>query len=1168
MRRAGRRGATEYERNFDAVFSKSKFPGFATAGERAGRDAGEKAGKSFNAGLNSALVGVGAGLFARRVGQFFVGATQESLAFESAFTGVRKTVQATDAEFERLEDGIRSMSTRLPATAEEIARVAEVAGQLGIAVPDILEFTRVAVGMGEATELSAEEAATALGRIAVITDLPIDQVSNLGSAIADLADQFASNERPISEFATRLAPTADLVGLAAGELVGIAAATTSVAPDIEAAGTAVQRTLQGLNTAVLEGGLDLQKFAKVAGADSAEAFAAAWRDDPARAFASFIEGLSVAGDEAPNILASLGLDDVRLSRTILALAAAEGTLTRGINEGNRAFTENIRLQQEVAKRLATNAAQVELARNRFAETRREIGDNLAPAAAFLAGALAGIPAPLAAVGVGLAGIAAASIAFVLAQQRIARVRAEIDTLPVSAQRASAALSLAGKGIKALAIAGLVVEGWKLFNNVLDDVMDKLRGLDEDVSPKVVGDLQSLAAGALSTNDTLKLLADQGLNTTRSALGNLTADVPESGLKLKAFRQEFEGLDQNLSELAKTAGVDVGRTAAARLAKFLDLTPAEAKRVFDDYNSTLEGLIVSERGAAIAAGDMDKANRLAAAGAFEAAGAFGAEVSGLDVAAEAAKAAQAAFLAAASAFDSRLEGFTPEFGETFREQGDQAAAGAARFDDASRRVVEAEEDGARRIAEARRRLREAIEDGNDGIADAERRLARTQEEAARRVLDAQRALEDARRSSRLSFRDAQQRLQDLETDLAASGGTLSTAAARELRDARQAVADARDAARQSETGGEQSLAEAQRQAAQEVADAQRAVADAHEESAERIADAQRSLRETIEETAERINDAQRNIGRAAARVARSSEVTVASLARSFRTNAADLDSFVDSLSVIAARAEKVADEELVEPFLAHLQDLGPGAAPLLKDLTRVSDTELRRLVRLFGDQIQAGKRAADQEFDKFPPNFREKIRAANNVAVNELDFLVGQFEALPSKTGPLVDEVAGQMDAIGRQIQIAADTGQVALTNVQSDLLKTALATKDPIARARTFRDLLDSIEGKREAELRFTLNPTGISPDEQWAIKAELFARKFHSGIERVPGMAGQNVPALLAPGERVVDADTNVLLTEFLKRSATTSPVVGELNVYEVTADPRVTAMATAEEIGRRSKR
>ena len=46
------------------------------------------------------------------------------LNFESAFAGVRKTVDATEEELEQFESGLREMSTQIPVAASELAEIA------------------------------------------------------------------------------------------------------------------------------------------------------------------------------------------------------------------------------------------------------------------------------------------------------------------------------------------------------------------------------------------------------------------------------------------------------------------------------------------------------------------------------------------------------------------------------------------------------------------------------------------------------------------------------------------------------------------------------------------------------------------------------------------------------------------------------------------------------------------------------------------------------------------------------------------------------------------------------------------------------------------------------------------------------------------------------------
>ncbi|HEY9417677.1 MAG TPA: phage tail tape measure protein, partial [Pseudonocardia sp.] len=86
--------------------------------------------------LGTGMVGFGAAV------AFGLGAAAKAaIDWESAFTGVRKTVDGSDAEIDALEGSLRNLARTLPATHEEIAAVAEAAGQLGIKRKDIASFT-------------------------------------------------------------------------------------------------------------------------------------------------------------------------------------------------------------------------------------------------------------------------------------------------------------------------------------------------------------------------------------------------------------------------------------------------------------------------------------------------------------------------------------------------------------------------------------------------------------------------------------------------------------------------------------------------------------------------------------------------------------------------------------------------------------------------------------------------------------------------------------------------------------------------------------------------------------------------------------------------------------------------------------------------------------------
>ncbi len=69
-------------------------------------------------------------------------ALKSSVDFESAFAGVQKTVDATEEEYTALRQSIIDMSRELPISANEIAGVMEMAGQLGIKNENLVDFTR------------------------------------------------------------------------------------------------------------------------------------------------------------------------------------------------------------------------------------------------------------------------------------------------------------------------------------------------------------------------------------------------------------------------------------------------------------------------------------------------------------------------------------------------------------------------------------------------------------------------------------------------------------------------------------------------------------------------------------------------------------------------------------------------------------------------------------------------------------------------------------------------------------------------------------------------------------------------------------------------------------------------------------------------------------------
>lgn len=306
-----------------------------------------------------------------------------AIDYESAFAGVKKTVDETaTVSYKNLSDGIRQMAKELPASAVEIANVAEVAGQLGIKAEDILSFSRTMIDMGESTNLSAEEAATAIAKVANIMGLSSDDYSRFGASVVDLGNNFATTEKDIVMMANRLAAGGKLAGLTAPEILGLATAMSSVGIEAEAGGTAMTQTLTAIGNAVSlttkDSADDLALIAKVAGTTSEE-FQQAWKEKPAEALQSFIKGLNTAREKGANmdaILMKLGMTGVRQGNMLKSLALSSDKMSAAVQRSNQAWKENTALTNEANKRYETTESQLKMFRNQLTDIAIEFGGPL------------------------------------------------------------------------------------------------------------------------------------------------------------------------------------------------------------------------------------------------------------------------------------------------------------------------------------------------------------------------------------------------------------------------------------------------------------------------------------------------------------------------------------------------------------------------------------------------------------------------------------------------------------------------------------------------------------------------------------------------------------------------------------------------------------------------
>lgn len=328
-------------------------------------------------GLTMPIIGIG------------VAAFKSAESVESAFAGVKKTVDASESEFANLKQTLFDMSEQIPVTFQDLSGMAEIAGQLGVGVNDLQKFTRTIADLGVSTNLSGEEAATMLAQYANVTGMPLANIDRLGSVIVELGNNTATTERDIAQMAQRLSGTANILDLTDAQTMGLAATMSSLGIEAEAGGSSMARTLSGMQQAVLGGGKHLEAFGKIAGT-TGKSFANTFKGDPIAALNLFVQGLGrikASGGDVYAALEKVDVQDIRMTETLLKMTGAQDTLTDNIDMANAAWASNSALTEEAGKRYETTESQLQLAKNSISNMTASLGELLLPVVTDVAGAI-------------------------------------------------------------------------------------------------------------------------------------------------------------------------------------------------------------------------------------------------------------------------------------------------------------------------------------------------------------------------------------------------------------------------------------------------------------------------------------------------------------------------------------------------------------------------------------------------------------------------------------------------------------------------------------------------------------------------------------------------------------------------------------------------------------
>jgi len=301
--------------------------------------------------------------------------------FESAFANVEKTVDGTEAQLASIRDEIRQLALEIPESAANLANMAGMAGQLGVEAENIAAFTRVIATLGVTTEMTGEDGAKAIARFMNVMQTFEGDVDRVASTLIHLGNNAAATESEIMNMSMRISGAGRVVGLTEGQVMGLAAAMSSLGIRVEAGGSAATRMFLRMEQAVNSGGQQLSAFSNIANV-SASDFAQAWSEDPMRAMQMFLNGLGRIienGGDVTAALNSIGFTELRLTDAVRRLAAGSNVLNEMLEIQNEGWETGNKHMEEAERRYDTVASRWQMLKNQVGEGAIELFDASRPA---------------------------------------------------------------------------------------------------------------------------------------------------------------------------------------------------------------------------------------------------------------------------------------------------------------------------------------------------------------------------------------------------------------------------------------------------------------------------------------------------------------------------------------------------------------------------------------------------------------------------------------------------------------------------------------------------------------------------------------------------------------------------------------------------------------------
>jgi TP901 family phage tail tape measure protein len=313
--------------------------------------------------------------------------TKQAIEFEDKMADVGKTTGMSGIVLEKFGEAILEMSTKTRTSINDLVKIGEIGGQLGVAENELLSFVDSAnkfnVALGSDFEGGVEEAVASVSKLKSLftgtREMNIsDVITKAGSAINVLGAEGNGTSQNIVDFALSIGALPDAMKPSIESTLALGAY-------LEELGVDSKRGSSGVAAFIAAAGKDITAFAKQMNM-SADAARELFGKDSLAFMAKFSEGFKgMSFDQLSVEMEKFGLNSLEVKKVVGALSNDTIDLTTGMTRlqtlqalSNDSFEKGTSLMEEYNAKNSTAAAKWAILKNNIQVAAITLGQAFLP----------------------------------------------------------------------------------------------------------------------------------------------------------------------------------------------------------------------------------------------------------------------------------------------------------------------------------------------------------------------------------------------------------------------------------------------------------------------------------------------------------------------------------------------------------------------------------------------------------------------------------------------------------------------------------------------------------------------------------------------------------------------------------------------------------------------